>query len=110
MIRESLVGKIFGIQFIHDKDVQDEDAMLIIDAHLIGRWREQRFGGAVDPPIMTKAAIATMRGRDYLKNVEKVAGSKISMRLVEIPQSKRRAQTSKGGGGERETDPDQDAR
>lgn len=97
MIRESLVGKIFGIQFIHDKDVQDEDVMLIIDAHLIGRWKEIRFGEMVPPPIMTKAALATMRGKDFLKGVEKVAGSKISMRLVEIPRSKHRAQPSKGG-------------
>lgn len=84
MIRESLVGKIFGIEFIPDAEIKDDDPMLVLDARVTTRGQECRFGEPVPPPVMTAACIATMRGADYKKQVTKVDGSHISIRLVEL--------------------------
>ena len=91
MIRKELVGTVFGIEFIQDSEIQPDDVMLVIDAHLVSGLGERRFGEMVAPPVMTRAAIATMRGDKYLKGITKVAGSKISMRLVPLKKSKARA-------------------
>ena len=83
MKREELLGMTFGLQFIRDVEIRDDDVMLTLEAELITRWREQRFGSPVDPPIMTRAAISTVRGKDY-KHVERISNDGISIRLVPI--------------------------
>lgn len=84
MIRESLVGKVFGLEFIPDSEIRDDDPMLILDARVTTRGQQRIFGEPVPEPVMTSARIATMRGAEYKKHVTKVDVSGISIRLVEL--------------------------
>jgi len=65
---DRLRGMTFGIQ--------DDDVMLILDAHLI-----RAPGG---PAVMTKAAVSVMEGSEFKKTTKCLTDSKLAMRLVEL--------------------------
>ena len=88
MIRKRLVGKVYGIEFIHDTEIQDDDSMLVLDAKLVRDRSNARFGEPVPADVMTSAWLATMSGKNYKRNCDRVSGSNISMRLVEVSRKR----------------------
>lgn len=73
---DRLRGKTFGIQLTNKTDIQDDDVMLILDAHLIR--------GPGGPAVMTKAAVSVMEGSEFKKATKCLTDSKLAMRLVEL--------------------------